>query len=106
MVARVQLPREAKRGEVIEIRIAIQHAMETGYRYDHAGKPIPKNVINSLVCRYNGEEIFRAEMGSGIAANPYLQFYARVEASGEIEFSWVDDAGERGSERAIVTVVA
>ncbi len=105
MVARVQLPREAKRGQVIEIRIAIQHAMETGYRYDQAGKPIPKNVINSLVCRYNGAEIFRAEMGSGIAANPYLQFYTTAEASGEIEFSWVDDAGERGSERASITVV-
>ena len=100
------MPREAKRGEVIEIRIAIQHAMETGYRYDHAGKPIPKNVINSLVCRYNGAEIFRAEMGSGIAANPYLQFYTLAEASGEIEFSWVDDAGERGSEQASITVVS
>jgi sulfur-oxidizing protein SoxZ len=106
MLSRVQVPKQARRGEVIEIRIAIQHAMETGYRYDHAGKPIPKNVINSLVCRYHGAEIFRAEMGSGIAANPYLQFYARAEASGEIEFSWVDDAGERGSERASITVVA
>jgi sulfur-oxidizing protein SoxZ len=105
MVARVQLLREAKRGEVIEVRIAIQHPMETGYRYDHAGKPIPKNVINSLVCRYNGAEIFRAEMGSGIAANPYLQFCTRAEASGEIEFSWVDDAGERGSERASIAVI-
>jgi sulfur-oxidizing protein SoxZ len=104
MLARVQVPKQARRGEVIEIRIAIQHAMETGFRYDHVGKPIPKNVINTLVCRYNGVEIFRAEMGSGIAANPYLQFCTRAEASGEIEFSWVDDAGERGSERAPITV--
>jgi sulfur-oxidizing protein SoxZ len=104
MVARVQLPRAAKRGEVIEVRIAIQHPMETGFRYDLAGKPIPKNVINTLACRYNGVEIFRAEMGSGIAANPYLQFYTLAEASGEIEFSWVDDAGERGSDRAPITV--
>ena len=106
MTARIQVPANAKRGEVIEIRIAIQHPMETGYRYDLAGKPVPKNVINSLVCRYNGEEIFRAEMGSGIAANPYLQFYTRIEAGGEIEFSWVDDVGERGSERASIAVVA
>jgi sulfur-oxidizing protein SoxZ len=106
MVARVQLPREAKSGEVIEIRIAIQHPMETGFRYDLAGKPIPRNVINSLACRYNGVEIFRAELGSGIAANPYLQFYTLAEASGEIEFSWVDDAGERGSERASIAVVS
>ena len=106
MVARVQVPQQAKRGEVIEIRVAVQHVMETGYRYDIGGQPIPKNVINTLTAHYNGVEIFRAEMGSGIAANPYLQFYARAEASGEIEFSWVDDAGTRGSERAAITVVA
>ena len=105
MVARVQLPREAKRGEVIEIRIAIQHAMETGFRFDHGGKAVPKNVINSLTCRYNGVEIFRAELGSGIAANPYLQFFTVARASGEVEFSWIDDAGVRGSERASITVV-
>lgn len=105
MVARVQLPKEAKRGEVIEVRIAIQHPMETGFRYDHAGKPVPKNVINTLVVRYNGGEIFRAELGSGIAANPYLQFFTVAQASGEIEFAWVDDAGVRGSERATLTVV-
>lgn len=104
MIARVQLPRAAKRGEVIEVRIAIQHPMETGFRYDDVGRTIPKNVINTLVARYNGLEIFRAELGSGIAANPYLQFYTVAEASGEIEFSWVDDAGNRGMEGAAITV--
>jgi sulfur-oxidizing protein SoxZ len=106
MLARVQVPASAQRGEVIEVRIAIQHPMETGFRYDIAGKPIPKNVINTLTARYNGVEIFRAEMGSGIAANPYLQFCTVAEASGAIEFSWEDDSGQRGSERASITVVA
>ena len=104
MVARVQVPPGAKRGEVIEIRIAIQHPMETGFRYDNFGRAIPKNVINDLVVRYNGAEIFRAEMGSGIAANPYLQFYTVARASGEVEFSWVDDDGNRGAERAAISV--
>lgn len=104
MVARVQLPERAKRGEVIEVRIAIQHPMETGFRYDVLGRAIPKNVINNLVVRYNGAEIFRAELGSGIAANPYLQFYTVARDSGGIEVSWVDDAGRRGSERAAITV--
>ena len=105
MVARVQVPAEAKRGEVIAVRIAIQHPMETGFRYDVMGRAVPLNVINSLVARYNGAEIFRAELGSGIAANPLLQFYTVAEASGEIEFSWVDDAGVRGSERIGITVI-
>jgi sulfur-oxidizing protein SoxZ len=104
MVARVQLPPRAKRGEVIEIRIAIQHPMETGFRYDNFGRVIPKNVINSLVVLYNGVEIFSAEMGSGIAANPYLQFCTIAGESGTIEISWVDDAGGRDVERAAITV--
>ncbi len=104
MTARVQVPQRAKRGEVIEIRIVIQHVMETGYRLDNFGRAIPKNVIHTLTARYDGEEIFRAEMGSGIAANPYLQFYTTATASGEIVFDWVDDAGVRGSERAAIAV--
>lgn len=105
MLARVSVPKQVRRGEVIEVRIAIQHPMETGFRYDHMGKAIPKNVINTLIARFNGVEVFRAELGSGIAANPYLQFCTVAEASGEIEFAWVDDDGNRGAERASITVV-
>ena len=104
MVARIQLPAEARPGEVIEVRIAIQHPMETGFRYDDGGRAIPKNVINRIVCRYNGAEVLRAELGSGIAANPYLQFHTVAEASGELVFEWVDDEGKSGSERAHLTV--
>jgi len=105
MIARIQVPREAKRGDIIEIRIAIRHVMETGFRLDHFGKSIPKNVVNQVVCRYNGVEIFRAELGSGVAANPYLSFHTVAEASGELVFDWVDDAGARGTDRAVLTVV-
>lgn len=104
MLARVQVPAQARRGEIIQIRIAIQHPMETGYRPDNFGRRIPKNVINTLVCRYNGIEVFRAEMGSGISANPLLQFHVRAEDSGEFQFDWVDDSGQRGSERAPIAV--
>jgi hypothetical protein len=41
-----------------------------------------------------------------MAANPYLQFHLRAVATGELVFDWVDDAGERGSERATLTVTA
>ena len=104
MLARVKVPETATRGEVIPVRITIQHPMETGFRYDNVGRTIPKNVINALVVRYNGEEIFRAELGSGIAANPYLEFHAVATESGEFEFSWVDDHGNRGMERAAISV--
>ena len=104
MTARIQVPATAKRGEVIEIRIAIHHPMETGFRLDDSGRAIPKNVINKLSCRYNGVEVFRAEMGSGVAANPFLDFFTIAEASGELVFDWVDDEGLAGSERVKLTV--
>lgn len=105
-VARILVPPQARRGSLVEIRIAIQHPMETGFRMDNLGKVIPKNTISNLVCRYNGADVFRAEMGSGIAANPYLQFYMVAQDSGNVEFSWVDDAGEKGSASARIQVSA
>lgn len=104
MASRIQVPKEAKRGEFLEIRVLIQHPMETGYRRDDVGHLINRNVINAFSCRYNGVEIFRAELSSGISANPYLQFYAVAEASGELGFTWVDDEGQQGSERQSIVV--
>jgi sulfur-oxidizing protein SoxZ len=104
MLSRVQVPHEARRGEVIAIRIVIQHAMETGFRPDSAGRLVPRNVINHFSCRYNGAEVFDAELSSGIAANPYLEFYTVAQASGEFEFHWVDDSGEEGSARQPIQV--
>jgi sulfur-oxidizing protein SoxZ len=48
--------------------------------------------------------VFRADLSSGIAANPYLQFCTVAEASGDLEFTWVDDEGVRGSERRSIVV--
>jgi len=104
--ARVQVSPEVRRGQPIEIRISIRHAMETGFRVDDAGQRVARNVIPSFVCRYNGEVVFRANLGSGIAANPYLRYYITAVESGELAFEWVDDAGERGEARASVRVTA
>ena len=38
MVARVRVPKDAKRGTVIRVTVLIQHPMETGYRLDADGK--------------------------------------------------------------------
>ncbi|MBY0265509.1 MAG: thiosulfate oxidation carrier complex protein SoxZ, partial [Burkholderiales bacterium] len=99
------VPAQAKQGEIITIRIAIQHPMETGYRPDHFGRRIPRNVIHTLVCRFEGEEVFRADMGSGVAANPFLQFHVRAQRSGEFVFDWTDDTGARGETRAAMDVL-
>jgi len=102
--ARIQLPPSVKAGEAIEVRVSIRHPMETGFRVDDMGKTIARNTIKDLVCRYDGREVFRASLGSGIAANPYLRFWVTATVTGDLAFEWVDDAGERGDARATVTV--
>ena len=61
----INVPPKAKRGEVIEIKTLISHIMETGFRHDNVGKPIPRDIITSFVCTYNGEEIFDAALYPG-----------------------------------------
>ena len=100
MLGRLRVPPTVRKGEVFEVRVLVQHPMETGFRRDMNGATIPVNIVDRLVCRINGREVFRAELGTGIAANPYLVFNAVAEASGTVEVEWSDDKGERGSVRA------
>jgi sulfur-oxidizing protein SoxZ len=104
IVGRLQVPPTVRRGEAFQIRILAQHAMETGYRRDMEGRAIPVNVLDLVVCRYGGREILRAELGTGISANPYLAFYAVAEASGEVVVEFHDDRGEQGRVTATLTV--
>lgn len=104
MLGRVQVPAKVARGEPFEVRVLVQHPMETGYRRDLNGAAIPTNIVDRLVCRIAGREVFRAELGTGIAANPYLVFYAVAEESGPVEVEWSDDRGEKGRATATLLV--
>ena len=100
----INVPPKAKRGQVIEIKTLISHIMETGFRHDNVGKPIPRNIITAFVCRYNGEEIFRADLYPAIAANPFLSFHTVATESGTIAFEWTGDNGFHETGSAKITV--
>ena len=93
-------------GGVLEVRLLVQHGMETGYRQDDVGKFIPRNIIRNLRCLYNGVPVFDADLSSGISANPYLQFFLRATTSGELVVNWVDDDGVQGEARQRVELAA
>ena len=102
-LARVQLPPSVRRGETVEVRIVIQHAMETGFRREN-GERVKRNAIHSLVCRYGGDEVFRATLSTGIAANPLLRFYVRAVETGDLDFWWLDDDEVEGTTKARLVV--
>jgi sulfur-oxidizing protein SoxZ len=102
--ALINVPQKVKRGQVIEIKTLISHIMETGFRHDNVGKPIPRNIITTFVARYNGEEIFRADLFPAIAANPFLSFHTVATESGTIDFEWTGDNGFHETGSAKITV--
>lgn len=102
--ALVNVPKTAKRGDVIEIKTLISHIMETGFRHDTSGKLVPRNIITRFECRYDGAVIFAADLSPAIAANPFLTFFTVATASGPIDFSWTGDNGFAATHQAMLTV--
>ena len=91
-------------GYITRVRVLIQHPMETGFRFDVDGKAVPKNVIHTLTADFDGTRVFKATLGSGISADPFLEFQLRTPQTGELVLRWVDDAGDTGEARTRVVV--
>ncbi|MEO7548626.1 MAG: thiosulfate oxidation carrier complex protein SoxZ [Ramlibacter sp.] len=100
----LNVPKTARGGEVIEIRALIAHPMETGFRPGADGKVQPRNIILRFACRYNGEQVFAAELFPAISANPYVAFHTVATESGAMEFDWEGDNGFAQTERVAITV--
>jgi sulfur-oxidizing protein SoxZ len=102
--ALINVPKMAKRGEIIEIKTLMSHIMETGYRHTTTGEAVPRDIITSFACRYNGTEIFRADLFPAIAANPFITFFTVATESGKFEFEWIGDKGFSETASASIAV--
>jgi len=100
----ISAPANAKKNSIIEIRAIAQHDMETGFRYTQDGKRIPRDIIRVFTCRYNGEEVFKADFYSGVGANPLIIFNTVAVASGTIECQWAGDDGYEALNQVKITV--
>jgi len=100
----VTLPPQAKRGEIVEIKTLAAHPMETGFRRTQTGDLIPRDIIRSFTCTYNGTEVFRVELHPAIAANPLIAFTTMATESGTLTFQWVGDNGYAVTETASIRV--
>jgi sulfur-oxidizing protein SoxZ len=104
--ALISVPRIAKKGEIVEIRILIQHVMETGFRPIPNGGFVPRDIINRVVCTYDGAVVFAAELYPAMSANPFLAFSTVATTTGAVTFRWIDDKGRSESDSAVMTVEA
>ena len=87
--------KEAKKGDIIEVKALVSHVMETGQRKDRDGKVIPRKILNKFTCTVNGKEVFAADFEPAVSANPYIQFKFKAQESGPVVLTWIDDDGSK-----------
>ena len=66
--------KQAKKGDLVEVKALVSHIMETGLRKDASGNTIPRKILNKFTCTVNGKQVFAADFEPAISANPYIQF--------------------------------
>lgn len=101
---RLRVPTAAKAGDVIDIKSLISHPMASGFTKDSAGKTIPREIINTFTCSFNGKQVFAMKLEPAISANPFISFPVKVEKSGTFDFVWIDDNGQTYKDSASITV--
>jgi sulfur-oxidizing protein SoxZ len=102
--ALINVPKRARRGDIIEIKTLMSHIMETGYRHTAAGQVVPRDIVTGFTCRFNGTEIFRADLFPAIAANPFITFFTVANESGKFDFEWIGDNGFSETASATISV--
>lgn len=104
LTARIVMPPSARKGQAIEVKTIVQHPMETGYRRDHRGAVITRDIVKRFVVTYAGAEVFTADMTQGIAANPYFAFHLMAKETGDVVFTWTDEKGAASTHTRRLTV--
>ena len=87
--------KEAKKGDIVEVKALVSHVMETGQRKSAAGKVIPRKILNKFTATVNGKEVFAADFEPAVSANPYIQFKFKATESGPVVLTWIDDDGSK-----------
>jgi sulfur-oxidizing protein SoxZ len=89
---------------VVEVRLLLQHPIETGFRPGADGRTVPRNIVRRVEAHFEGERVFAADLFPAIAANPYLAFTLRATKTGTLTVSIEGDKGLAQRETAVLTV--
>jgi sulfur-oxidizing protein SoxZ len=88
--------RAQMQGDIADIRVLMQHPMETGQRRDEKGQAVPVHFIQTFVVTLNGKPLVDGQLNTSISRNPLFTFRARGITPGDkLAVSWRDNLGEK-----------
>ena len=90
-------------GDSTEVKVLMNHEMETGQRKDAQGKTVPAWFIQNVTAAWNGKTVLSAQWGPAISKNPFLSFRFKGGAKGDkVKITWVDNKGETRTDEATI----
>ena len=86
--------RATLKGDTADVRVLMNHPMETGLRKDGAGTIIPLHFIQEVTVRLNGRTVVEGQISQAVSRNPVFSFRVKGAKSGDkVEISWLDNKG-------------
>lgn len=91
-------------GDVADVKVLMNHPMETGTRKDaKTGQLIPGHYITKVTATLNGAAVLNAEIGPAVSKNPFLGYKVKgAKAGDKVVVSWVDNKGDKNSTEAAI----
>ena len=89
-------------GDVADVKVLMNHPMETGTRKDaKTGQLVPAHFIQEVTATLNGKTVLDAEIGPAVSKNPFLGFRVKGAKAGDtVAVKWVDNTGDKNSAEA------
>ncbi len=95
--------RATMKGGFAEVRVIMNHPMETGLRKGSDGKPVPAHFIQNVTVRLNGRTVIEGQTSQAVSRNPVFAFRVKGAKAGDtIQISWQDNKGESNSTETAV----
>lgn len=86
-------------GDVADVKVLMNHPMETGQRKDpKTGQNVPAHFIQNVTATLNGKQVLEAQWNQAVSKNPFLGFKVKgAKAGDKITVAWVDNTGDKNS---------
>ncbi len=97
----IKIRAKHKNGETT-VKALMTHPMESGFRKDKKGEPIPAHYIQEVVCEVGGKMVMNALWSGGVSKNPYLSFKFDGGAGETLKLTWIDNMGKSDSMEAAI----
>ena len=95
--------RATLQGDAVEVKVLMNHEMETGQRKDAAGKTIPAWYIQQVSATHNGKPVMSAQWGPAVAKNPFLSFkFSGGKQGDKVQITWVDNHGDKRTDETTI----